>query len=86
MVLLILVSALHVGRVSPVVMFLFSIGKIVLMMMMMMMMMMMIINFQLLPGALQIALEEDLEFRQGLPLNYLNFMGVANSELVSYNN
>ena len=51
----------------------------------MMMMMMIIINFQLLPGALQIALEEDLEFRQGLPLNYLNFMGVANSELVSYN-
>ena len=37
---------------------------------------------QLIPGALQIAFEEDREFRQGLPLNYLDFMGVANSELV----
>ena len=43
-----------------------------------------IIISQLIPAALQIALEEDLEFRQGLPLNYFNFMGVANSELVSY--
>ncbi|XP_020627821.1 bifunctional lysine-specific demethylase and histidyl-hydroxylase NO66-like isoform X2 [Orbicella faveolata] len=36
---------------------------------------------KLIPGALQIAFEEDREFRQGLPLNYLDFMGVANSEL-----
>ena len=40
--------------------------------------------FQLIPGALQIAFEEDREFRQGLPLNYLDFVGVANSELVSF--
>ena len=42
-----------------------------------------VILSQLIPGALQIAFEEDREFRQGLPLNYLDFMGVANSELVS---
>ncbi|KAL9952077.1 hypothetical protein ACROYT_G039281 [Oculina patagonica] len=36
---------------------------------------------KLIPGALQIAFEEDREFRQGLPLNYLDFMGVANSEV-----
>jgi len=36
---------------------------------------------KLIPGALQIAFEEDREFRQGLPLNYLDFMGVANSDL-----
>lgn len=41
--------------------------------------------FQLLPAALQVAFEEDLEFRQGLPLNYLDFMGVANSEKASDN-
>lgn len=42
-----------------------------------------VINFQLLPGALQVAFEEDLEFREGLPLNFLNYMGVANAEVVS---
>lgn len=41
--------------------------------------------FQLLPAALQVAFEEDLEFRQGLPLNYLDLMGVANSEKASDN-
>ena len=40
-------------------------------------------NLQLIPGALQVAFEEDREFRQGLPLNYLDYMGVANSESVS---
>ncbi|MGH0148075.1 UNVERIFIED_CONTAM: hypothetical protein FKN15_020428 [Acipenser sinensis] len=29
---------------------------------------------------LQIAIEEDVEFRQGLPLDYLSYMGVQNSE------
>jgi len=38
---------------------------------------------KLIPGALQIAFEEDLEFRQGLPLNYLNYVGVANSDLTT---
>jgi hypothetical protein len=38
---------------------------------------------QLLPKALQIAIEEDVEFRRGLPLRYLNSMGFANSETVS---
>lgn len=36
---------------------------------------------KLIPGALQVAFEEDRDFRQGLPLNYLDYMGVANSEL-----
>ncbi|XP_015758221.1 PREDICTED: bifunctional lysine-specific demethylase and histidyl-hydroxylase NO66-like [Acropora digitifera] len=36
---------------------------------------------KLLPGALQVAFEEDLEFREGLPLNFLNYMGVANAEV-----
>ena len=40
-------------------------------------------NLQLIPGALQVAFEEDREFHQGLPLNYLDYMGVANSESVS---
>ncbi|XP_033874863.2 ribosomal oxygenase 1 [Acipenser ruthenus] len=35
---------------------------------------------KLLPAALQIAIEEDVEFRQGLPLDYLSYMGVQNSE------
>ncbi|XP_029211683.2 ribosomal oxygenase 1-like [Acropora millepora] len=38
---------------------------------------------KLLPGALQVAFEEDLEFREGLPLNFLNYMGVANAEVNS---
>ncbi|XP_068731298.1 ribosomal oxygenase 1-like [Montipora capricornis] len=36
---------------------------------------------KLIPGALQVAFEEDQEFREGLPLNFLDYMGVANSEL-----
>ncbi|XP_062350379.1 ribosomal oxygenase 1 [Cinclus cinclus] len=37
---------------------------------------------KLLPAALQMALEEDLEYRQGLPMDYLQYMGVANSDTV----
>ncbi|WAR18247.1 RIOX1-like protein [Mya arenaria] len=36
---------------------------------------------QLVPRALDIAIEEDLEFRQGLPIDYLNYMGLVNSDL-----
>ncbi|XP_075939847.1 ribosomal oxygenase 1 [Anarhichas minor] len=32
------------------------------------------------PAALEIAMEEDVEFRQGLPLDYLTYMGVQNSD------
>ncbi|XP_059354162.1 ribosomal oxygenase 1 [Carassius carassius] len=35
---------------------------------------------KLMPAALEIAMEEDVEFRKGLPLDYLQFMGVQNSE------
>ncbi|NXU57061.1 RIOX1 oxygenase, partial [Turnix velox] len=37
---------------------------------------------KLLPAALQMALEEDVEYRQGLPMDYLRYMGVANSDSV----
>ncbi|NXV88490.1 ribosomal oxygenase 1 [Calonectris borealis] len=37
---------------------------------------------KLLPAALQMALEEDVEYRQGLPMDYLRYMGVANSDAV----
>ncbi|KAM9355485.1 ribosomal oxygenase 1 isoform 2-T2 [Pholidichthys leucotaenia] len=33
-----------------------------------------------IPAALDIAMEEDVKFRQGLPLDYLTYMGVQNSE------
>ncbi|XP_078505400.1 ribosomal oxygenase 1 [Lissotriton helveticus] len=36
---------------------------------------------KLLPAALQVALEEDVEYRRGLPLDYLDYMGVQNSDL-----
>ncbi|XP_040457990.1 LOW QUALITY PROTEIN: ribosomal oxygenase 1 [Falco naumanni] len=36
---------------------------------------------KLLPAALQMALEEDVEYRQGLPMDYLGYMGVANSDV-----
>ncbi|KAM8946395.1 ribosomal oxygenase 1 isoform 2-T2 [Pelodytes ibericus] len=36
---------------------------------------------KLLPAALQVAVEEDVEFRKGLPLDYLEYMGVQNAEL-----
>ncbi|XP_019118822.2 ribosomal oxygenase 1 [Larimichthys crocea] len=35
---------------------------------------------KMVPAALEIAMEEDLEFRQGLPLDYLTYMGVQNSD------
>ncbi|XP_050993815.1 ribosomal oxygenase 1 [Labeo rohita] len=35
---------------------------------------------KLMPASLEIAMEEDVEFRKGLPLDYLQFMGVQNSE------
>lgn len=35
---------------------------------------------KLVPRALQIAMEEDIEFREGLPLDYLSYMGLANSD------
>ncbi|KAM7019533.1 ribosomal oxygenase 1 [Passerculus sandwichensis] len=37
---------------------------------------------KLLPAALQMALEEDVEYRRGLPMDYLQYMGVANSDAV----
>ncbi|RXN32234.1 bifunctional lysine-specific demethylase and histidyl-hydroxylase NO66-like protein [Labeo rohita] len=36
--------------------------------------------YELMPASLEIAMEEDVEFRKGLPLDYLQFMGVQNSE------
>ena len=42
------------------------------------------ISLQLVPTALQIAIEENVEFRQGLPRDYLSYMGIAHSEEVSY--
>lgn len=35
---------------------------------------------KLVPAALEIAMEEDVEFRRGLPLDYLMYMGVQNSD------
>ncbi|XP_074540659.1 ribosomal oxygenase 1 [Halichoeres trimaculatus] len=35
---------------------------------------------KLVPAALEVAMEEDVEFRQGLPLDYLTYMGVQNSD------
>ncbi|XP_008102195.1 ribosomal oxygenase 1 [Anolis carolinensis] len=37
---------------------------------------------KLLPAALQMAIEEDVEYRQGLPMDYLEYMGVLNSDRV----
>ena len=39
--------------------------------------------FQLVPTALEVASQEDLEFRKALPKDYLNYMGVAFSDSVS---
>ena len=38
---------------------------------------------KLLPRALELAVEEDVEFRRGLPLDYLNHVGVIHSEQTS---
>ncbi|CAL9692691.1 unnamed protein product [Knipowitschia caucasica] len=35
---------------------------------------------KMVPAALEIAMEEDVEYRQGLPLDYLSYMGVQNSD------
>lgn len=35
---------------------------------------------KVVPAALEVAMEEDVEFRRGLPLDYLTYMGVQNSE------
>ncbi|XP_056437556.1 ribosomal oxygenase 1 [Gadus chalcogrammus] len=35
---------------------------------------------KLVPAALGVAMEEDVEYRQGLPLDYLTYMGVQNSD------
>ncbi|XP_033846632.1 ribosomal oxygenase 1 [Periophthalmus magnuspinnatus] len=35
---------------------------------------------KMVPAALEIAMEEDVEYRQGLPLDYLTYMGVQNSD------
>ncbi|XP_058235183.1 ribosomal oxygenase 1 isoform X3 [Hemibagrus wyckioides] len=35
---------------------------------------------KVMPAALEMATEEDVEFRKGLPLDYLTFMGVQNSD------
>ena len=40
------------------------------------------ITSQLVPAALGVAMEEDVEYRQGLPLDYLTYMGVQNSDKV----
>ncbi|XP_050813097.1 ribosomal oxygenase 1 [Gopherus flavomarginatus] len=37
---------------------------------------------KLLPATLQMAIEEDVEYRQGLPIDYLEYMGVVNSDVV----
>lgn len=36
----------------------------------------------MLPAALEVAMEEDVDFRRGLPLDYLMYMGVQNSDKV----
>eukprot|EP00079_Xenopus_tropicalis_P025774 XP_012819253.1 PREDICTED: bifunctional lysine-specific demethylase and histidyl-hydroxylase NO66 isoform X2 [Xenopus tropicalis] len=36
---------------------------------------------KVLPAALQVAVEEDVEFRKGLPLDYLEYMGVQHADL-----
>ena len=39
--------------------------------------------FQLVPTALGVASQEDVEFRKALPKDYLNYMGIAFSDSVS---
>jgi lysine-specific demethylase/histidyl-hydroxylase NO66 len=38
------------------------------------------IIFQVVTAAVRVAIEENVEFRKGLPHGYLNFMGVAHSD------
>lgn len=37
----------------------------------------------MVPKALQMAIDEDVEFRRGLPREYSSYMGIANSDMVS---
>uniref|UniRef100_A0ACB8FM41 Ribosomal oxygenase 1 n=1 Tax=Sphaerodactylus townsendi TaxID=933632 RepID=A0ACB8FM41_9SAUR len=37
---------------------------------------------KLLPAALQMAIEEDVEYRQGLPIDYLDYTGVLNADAI----
>lgn len=37
----------------------------------------------MVPRALQIAIDEDVEFRRGLPREYSSYMGIAHSDMVS---
>ena len=43
-------------------------------------------SFKVVPRALEIAAEEDVDFRQSLPLDYLNYTGIAFSESVGFSN
>jgi hypothetical protein len=40
---------------------------------------------QLVPAALQKAIAEDVQFREGLPAKYLDYTGIVNSDIVSFN-
>lgn len=44
---------------------------------------MFILLLQLVPAALQTAIAENVEFREGLPTDYLDYTGIVNSEDVS---
>lgn len=41
-----------------------------------------LVFLKVVPAALEVAMEEDVAFRQGLPLDYLTYMGVQNSDMV----
>ena len=38
---------------------------------------------QLIPAALQKAIAENVQFREGLPAEYLDYTGIVNSDVVS---
>ena len=42
-----------------------------------------IFNRKLLPGAIEMAMQEDVEYRRGLPINYLINNGIVNEEDVN---
>lgn len=41
-----------------------------------------VVSSQLVPAALEVAMDEDVDFRRGLPLDYLTYMGLQNSDMV----
>ncbi|XP_065284470.1 ribosomal oxygenase 1-like [Dermacentor albipictus] len=41
------------------------------------------LHASMIPQALQLAMEENVEYRESLPRGYLNYMGVANADVVS---